>query len=1321
MLRSKLPLVLLFLIVAASSIAQNRPPHGTGIYYDLISPVFLAMGDNTVSPASPAADFLNPASSALIQRPVISASYLTITGTPESEGLAHIGNIGLSVPASFGVFSGSLHYIASPFDSFDFGNMGSLGFSFSKALYPHLLVGLGMTAHAGSNDKVDWGLGLNLGFLHLAGDLGFLKDFRWGGTVREIGKGYAAVDNRSAFPAPFTPSLGASFKLVQSDSFYWGLAGDIAFPSFQSLKINTATELGIGDNLLVHASFPIDPYEWSKGERRYPAFGLTVRFKIGGNSSDASLGFGAAPLNDGHWALGAGFNLWLGTIDVVPPVIELGETSQYISPNADGEKDVLVVPISIEEDRLVLGYQFVVTDENGDNVRQIKNKEERPPPTGIIDRLTYVEKGITIPPVLRWDGRKDDGSVVPDGQYRYFVEAWDDNENRGKSEVRIVHIDNTAPQVQLGIREESDLVFSPNGDGNKDSLSILQSGSTEDLWAGGVFDSEGRLLRSFSWKNVEPQNFEWDGKDDSGLLAADGVYVYRIECTDRAGNKAQATMGNIVLNTQATPIRIVIDKSDFSPNGDGIKDSILFETEAARRSDIREWRLEVRDSSGRVVKMYSGSGTLPAYVNFNGRDNRGALLPEGSYWANMEILYVNGNNPKSRTPRFNLDLTPPMASVRISAPIFSPNGDGLKDYVTVTQETSLEDIWYGVVSAPDGAEIARFQWRGNADAEFRWDGLDDAGRLVRDGEYTYRLFAVDRAGNTGSSHVVACTLDTEETPVILFASEKEFSPNGDGIRDRITLIPQVKKKTGVSTYELQVTSESGKMIRRISGVDSIPAGIEWDGLSETGAKIDDGLYTAQIEVVYDKGDRSIAKSPAFLVDTIYPNAKVEVREKLFSPNNDGEKDSLEITQSSSVEALWVANIYNSEGQTVKSAFWKGSVESLIWDGRDENGNIVADGTYSYRLASTDGAGNTATFDVLNIRVDTVPTPIFVTLSSGGFSPNGDDDRDTIDISLFANVSKGIESWNLSLKNEETLRAVKTFSGATIPRMITWDGRSDSGEIANGIYFCEFTVTYSKGNRPVERSHRFRLDTEPPKVQLNTAPTPFSPDNDGIDDDCIISIEVDDLSSIDKWEIQIRDPRGNDFTKYGGTGTPAETIIWEGRADWGERVQGATDYALELTIEDEFRNKATIQHKIPVDILIDAKGEGFRIVISSFVFDGDTDQLVSGSEINSRILERLVETLKRYERHSVLIEAHELNSAWPDREKALKEESRLGPLSEQRARSIMKALVNLGIAADRLETAGYGGRQPEVPHDDINNRWKNRRIEIILTKGNERSQ
>jgi outer membrane protein OmpA-like peptidoglycan-associated protein len=52
------------------------------------------------------------------------------------------------------------------------------------------------------------------------------------------------------------------------------------------------------------------------------------------------------------------------------------------------------------------------------------------------------------------------------------------------------------------------------------------------------------------------------------------------------------------------------------------------------------------------------------------------------------------------------------------------------------------------------------------------------------------------------------------------------------------------------------------------------------------------------------------------------------------------------------------------------------------------------------------------------------------------------------------------------------------------------------------------------------------------------------------------------------------------------------------------------------------------------------------------------------------------------------------------------------LSEARAQAVRSALLNMGIAASRLQAKGFGEEKPMVPNDSSNGKAKNRRVEIV---------
>src|SRR5208283_2946977 len=151
--------------------------------------------------------------------------------------------------------------------------------------------------------------------------------------------------------------------------------------------------------------------------------------------------------------------------------------------------------------------------------------------------------GISIPPTIRWDGMSDEGVVVPDATYHYHMEAWDDNNNQARTPEGTVVVKVTPPSVTANAAYQ---IFSPGGDGSKETLPIQQSGSTEDSWVGTFRDIEGNVVRTFSWQSSAPPSFEWDGKNDTGEAAPDGVYSYRVKATDRAGNVGSTQIDNII-------------------------------------------------------------------------------------------------------------------------------------------------------------------------------------------------------------------------------------------------------------------------------------------------------------------------------------------------------------------------------------------------------------------------------------------------------------------------------------------------------------------------------------------------------------------------------------------------------------------------------------------------------------------------------------------------------------------------------------------------------------------------------------------------------
>ena len=725
-------------------------------FLDFSSPLFLGLGGSAVSPDAPMATLLNPAISADRQRTILDLSYLPLVQlTPGFQWGGNVVNLGITVPTAAGVLSGTARFVNAGLASQGeaWGTQGALNLSFAKDLFSDLYVGAGLGFQFGS----DWGLGLDLGFLELAGDVGILKDFRWGVALRNIGKAYNVSGGPLGSPPSFTPAVGSSFYLVNTSAVQIGLMQDLSLPTFQDIRLDLGLTIGIANTLTIGTNYTFDLRQaiGADPSRSIP-FGFGISLNLSGSphpAQDAAVNevrstVSVVPLANGLWSFGGGVNIPLGVRDTQPPTITL-ETDKtfYISPNHDGVQDDLILPVSITDNRYVVGYRFIISDSAGAAIRTIQNKEDRPENRdfqSVLARLTYVKTGISIPKSLRWDGTSDAGTVVPDGTYHYRVEAWDDNGNQARSADGTVVVDDTPPSVSVSA---SYLIFSPDGDGVQDTLPIHQTGSTEDLWSGTISSISGTIVRSYLWKGSAPADFEWDGKTDDGQSAPDGVYSYHVEAVDRAGNRGSAEIDNIIIDTRPTPVQLSIDLSYFSPNGDGVKDVVTFSPVVPVATGVASWTLTLFDAQGSARRTIVGKLAVPSSIVWDGKDDEGKVLPEGVYRATLSVLYTNGHNPTAQSPDITIKLTQPRAAAKAQYDVFSPGGTRSTD--AIYQDTSDELFWTGIISDAKGNELKTMVWRGRADDQWVWDGRGDDGSPLPDGTYSYALTATDRAGNTG--------------------------------------------------------------------------------------------------------------------------------------------------------------------------------------------------------------------------------------------------------------------------------------------------------------------------------------------------------------------------------------------------------------------------------------------------------------------------------------------------------------------------------------------------------------------------------------------
>jgi hypothetical protein len=186
---------------------------------------------------------------------------------------------------------------------------------------------------------------------------------------------------------------------------------------------------------------------------------------------------------------------------------------KIFSPVCECARDVAEISFRLR------GNQVVTVDMLDSDRRSIRtlvrNRRER------AGRVTYT-----------WDGRDDEGRIIPEGLYRPRVRL----RAHGRTIVlpNPMRVDTTAPRIEL-VRV-TPRVFSPDGDGRRDRVTASYE-IDEPARAMMLVNGRRRVLARF--RDTEGR-LTWFGRVD-GSSVPPGTYEIRLRAFDRAGNRSART------------------------------------------------------------------------------------------------------------------------------------------------------------------------------------------------------------------------------------------------------------------------------------------------------------------------------------------------------------------------------------------------------------------------------------------------------------------------------------------------------------------------------------------------------------------------------------------------------------------------------------------------------------------------------------------------------------------------------------------------------------------------------------------------------------
>jgi flagellar hook assembly protein FlgD len=191
---------------------------------------------------------------------------------------------------------------------------------------------------------------------------------------------------------------------------------------------------------------------------------------------------------------------------------------------------------------------------------------------------------------------------------------------------------------------------------------------------------------------------------------------------------------------------------------------------------------------------------------------------------------------------------------------------------------------------------------------------------------------------------------------------------------------------------------------------------------------------------------------------------------LLSPNGDGERDRLVVAARFSERIEATLTVRNAGGTAVWSQTLDDDIARFAWDLRNDAGEVVKDGAYTWTLRGHDDWGNAG-----------------ITVS-GGFTLDATPPTST----ATASSTEGLDGWRVSpvelgITAKDALSGVRSISY----RIDDGSAKTYDGGVtvtANGRTTVEYRATDKAGIREAWHQLSFRIDTRPPSIGVGLTGT-----------------------------------------------------------------------------------------------------------------------------------------------------------------------------------------------------------------------------------------
>lgn len=306
--------------------------------------------------------------------------------------------------------------------------------------------------------------------------------------------------------------------------------------------------------------------------------------------------------------------------------------------------------------------------------------------------------------------------------------------------------------------------------------------------------------------------------------------------------------------------------------------------------------------------------------------------------------------------------------------------------------------------------------------------------------------------------------------------ERWLFKKGLGLRLGYTAVP-TRLTTGEWSTGLSIQSSSGQLDYAYVRGNELDGGMHWISATLRWGERDTGIKVSLPPVVEaptttpTKAAPVVTPEPPPIVMPKRPPAVLRIPEKIISPNGDNVKDQLIFDLEVGDEVAWELEIQKrTDDDKLHRILQRYSgiglpSTKIVWEGEDDAGNRVSDGTYTAQWFTIDATGGRQLRSEITITVDTTPASLEISAEPPVFaSANNEKVVHMPKVHLQASDLNPLARWQLQFFDGNQELVYRIDEEGEPSDTVVWNSWKQSDDVQKAIYRCVLTVHDIAGNR-----------------------------------------------------------------------------------------------------------------------------------------------------------------------------------------------------------------------------------------------------------------